>query len=75
MIVSYRDNRTRDFAAGKRVKAFSAIERAAELARRWLNLQSLYELRVAEQRVGKAIRALPRLRRRRGREARQPAHA
>jgi toxin HigB-1 len=31
MIVSYRDNRTRDFAAGKRVKAFSGIERAARL--------------------------------------------
>lgn len=31
MIVSYRDKRTADFAAGKRVKAFSAIERAARL--------------------------------------------
>ena len=31
MIVSYRDKRTRDFAAGKRVKSFSAIERAARL--------------------------------------------
>ena len=30
----------------------------------WLNLQSLYELRVAEEKAGKAIRALPRLRRR-----------
>jgi len=29
MIVSYRDKRTEDFAAGKRVKAFSGIERAA----------------------------------------------
>jgi antitoxin HigA-1 len=29
----------------------------------WLNLQSLYEIRVAEQRVGKSIRALPTLRR------------
>jgi antitoxin HigA-1 len=27
----------------------------------WLNLQSLYELRVAQKRVGKSIRALPRL--------------
>ncbi len=26
----------------------------------WLNLQSLYELRIAEQKAGKAIRALPR---------------
>ncbi|MBI4475579.1 MAG: type II toxin-antitoxin system RelE/ParE family toxin [Acidobacteria bacterium] len=31
MIVSYRDKRTADFAAGKRVKAFSGIERAARL--------------------------------------------
>jgi addiction module HigA family antidote len=29
----------------------------------WLNLQSLYELRLAQQKVGKAIRALPTLRR------------
>ncbi|MGA2537902.1 MAG: HigA family addiction module antitoxin [Terracidiphilus sp.] len=28
----------------------------------WLNLQSLYELRIAEKNAGKAIRALPRLR-------------
>lgn len=27
----------------------------------WLNLQSLYELRVAEQKAGKSIRILPRL--------------
>jgi len=27
----------------------------------WLNLQSLYELRVARKKVGKSIRALPRL--------------
>ena len=27
----------------------------------WLNLQSLYELRLAQNKVGKAIRALPRL--------------
>lgn len=31
MVVSYRDKRTRDFAAGKRVKAFSGIQRAAQL--------------------------------------------
>jgi proteic killer suppression protein len=31
MIVSYRDKRTRDFAAGKRVRAFFAIQRAAQL--------------------------------------------
>ena len=31
MIVSYRDKLTRDFASGKRIKAFSGIERAARL--------------------------------------------
>jgi proteic killer suppression protein len=31
MIVSYRDKRTRDFADGKRIKAFSGIERPARL--------------------------------------------
>ena len=31
MVVSYRDKRTRDFAAGKRVKAFSGIQRAVQL--------------------------------------------
>lgn len=31
MIVSYRDKRTRDFAAGKHVKAFSGIDRASRL--------------------------------------------
>lgn len=29
----------------------------------WLNLQSLYELRVAQKKMGKSIRALPRLER------------
>jgi addiction module HigA family antidote len=29
----------------------------------WLNLQSLYELRVAQKKIGKSIKALPRLRR------------
>lgn len=31
MIVSYRDKRTRDFATGKRIKAFSGIEQASQL--------------------------------------------
>jgi addiction module HigA family antidote len=30
----------------------------------WINLQSLYELRTAEQKAGKSIKALPRLKRR-----------
>ena len=29
----------------------------------WLNLQSLYDVRIAEQKAGKAIRTLPRLNR------------
>ncbi len=35
----------------------------------WLNLQGLYDLRIAEQKAGKSIRALPRLRRH------EPVHA
>jgi proteic killer suppression protein len=31
MIVGYRDKRTRSFASGQRVKAFSGIERSAQL--------------------------------------------
>jgi len=31
MITGYRDRRSRDFGAGKRVKAFSGIERSARL--------------------------------------------
>ena len=31
MILSYRDKGTRDFAVGKRVKAFSGFERSARL--------------------------------------------
>lgn len=31
MILSYRDKRTRDFAEGKRVKAFDGIQRKAEM--------------------------------------------
>ena len=29
----------------------------------WLKLQSLYELRIAQKKVGKSIKALPRMRR------------
>jgi antitoxin HigA-1 len=35
----------------------------------WLNLQSLYDLRLAQQKAGKSIKRLPRLRRR------EPVHA
>jgi addiction module HigA family antidote len=39
----------------------------------WLNLQSLYELRLAEQRAGKTIKALPTLKRRKSRAEGRPA--
>src|SRR6266511_3028275 len=39
----------------------------------WLNLQSLNELRLAEQRAGEPIKALPTLKRRKGRQERQAA--
>ena len=35
----------------------------------WLNLQTLYDLRLAQQKTGKSIKALPRLKRR------EPVHA
>ena len=35
----------------------------------WLNLQALYDLRIAEQKAGRSIRALPKLKRR------EPVHA
>lgn len=41
----------------------------------WLNLQSLYELRMAEQQAGRTIRALPTLKRRKDWGERQPATA
>ena len=41
----------------------------------WLNLQSLYELRLAKQRAVKTIRALPTLKRRKGRDVRQSVSA
>jgi antitoxin HigA-1 len=32
-------------------------------AQLWLNLQSLYDLRIAEQKAGKSIKSLPKLKR------------
>jgi addiction module HigA family antidote len=39
----------------------------------WLNLQSLYELRIAQRKAGKSIKALPRLKRPAGHARRQAA--
>jgi len=41
----------------------------------WLNLQSLYELRLAKRRAVKIIKALPTLKRRKGRDVRQSVSA
>ena len=41
----------------------------------WLNLQSLYELRLAEQRAGRTIKALPTLKRAKGDRERRLARA
>jgi addiction module HigA family antidote len=41
----------------------------------WLNLQVLYELRLAERKVGKSIRSLPILKRQKTARLRDPAHA
>ena len=42
----------------------------------WLNLQALYELRLADRKAGKAIRALPTLKRqRKAGGMHEPAHA
>lgn len=40
----------------------------------WLNLQSLYDLRLAERKAGKAIKALPTLKRSKGRTALHAEH-
>ena len=52
MIVNYRDKRTRDFASGKRVKAFSGIHRTAELRLDQLDAAtSLSDLRLPGNRL------------------------
>ena len=56
MIVSYRDKRTRDFASGKRIKAFSGIERAARL--KLDRLQAAAKLRDLSALPGNRLKAL-----------------
>ena len=56
MIVSYRDKRTGDFASGKRVKAFSGIERAARL--KLDRLEAAVELRDLSALPGNRLEAL-----------------
>ena len=57
-------NRITEILNGRRaITGDTALRLAHFFAEFWLNLQSLYEIRVAEQRAGKSIRALPTLRR------------
>ena len=56
MIVSYRGKRTKDFASGKRVKAFSGIERAARL--KLDRLEAAVELRDLGALPGNRLEAL-----------------
>ena len=56
MIVSYRGKRTRDFASGKRVKAFSGIERAAR--RKLDRSEAAVELRDLRALPGNRLEAL-----------------
>jgi len=61
-------NRITEILNGKRAVSGDTALRLGHFfgtsAQFWLNLQSLYELRLAEQKTGKAIKALPRLKQR-----------
>ena len=56
MILSYRDKRTKDFAAGRRVKGFSGIQRAARL--KLDRLEAAVELRDLAGLPGNRLEAL-----------------
>ena len=56
MIVSCRDKRTRDFASGKRIKAFSGIERAGRL--KLDRLEAAVELKDLSALPGNRLEAL-----------------
>jgi addiction module HigA family antidote len=61
-------NRVTGILNGQRAITGDTAQRLAHFfgtsAEFWLNLQSLYELRLAQQKVGKYIKALPSLKRR-----------
>jgi len=57
VIVSYRDGRTRNFASGKRVKAFSGFERSARL--KLDRLEAATSLRDLSALPGNRFEALP----------------
>jgi proteic killer suppression protein len=55
MIVNFRDERTREFAVGNRVKAFSGFERKAEMKLDEMeSATSLLDLEPARQSSGSA---------------------
>ncbi len=54
-------NGTREITGDTALRLAHFLGTSAEF---WLNLQSFYELRLAQKKVGKSIRALPRLERR-----------
>jgi len=54
-------NRTRSITGDTALRLAHFFGTSAQL---WLNLQSLYELRHAQEKVGKSIKALPALKRR-----------
>ena len=56
MILSYRDKRTKDFAAGRRVKGFTGIQRAARL--KLDRLEAAVELRDLAGLPGNRLEAL-----------------
>jgi len=61
------DNTTITEAQRSSVKCHTALRLAhffGTSAQFWLNLQSLYDLRLAQEKVGKSIKALPTLKRR-----------
>jgi antitoxin HigA-1 len=53
-------NRTRAITGDTALRLAHFFGTSAEF---WLNLQSLYELRLAQEKAGKSIKALPRLKR------------
>jgi proteic killer suppression protein len=57
MIVSYRDKRTRDFAAGKRINAFPGFARSARL--KLDRLEAANSLRGLAALPGNRLEALP----------------
>lgn len=60
-------NRVSDILRGKRDISADTAMRLGHFfgtsAQFWLNLQAIYDLRIAEQRAGKAIKSLPTLKR------------